>query len=84
MPNGGLTAAMAGSVLLQAAHAAHDQRGFHTVQECDPFLLPGELHFLPGSLQPQGAHPQISQGAGEMWRVSVMPGAHNYINTGWV
>ena len=60
VPGGGPTTTVAGSVPLQTTHAAHDQRGLHTVPEHTPILLPGELHLLPGSLQPQGAHPQVS------------------------
>ena len=61
MPGGDPIPAVASAVLLQAAHAAHDQRGLHTVPKYAPLLLPGELHLLPGSLQPPGAHPQISE-----------------------
>ena len=84
MPSGALTTAVAGPVPLQESHATHDQRGFHTVQECDPLLLPGELHLLPGSLQPQGAHPQVSPSSRVWERVSVAPAIwclHTFLET---
>ena len=72
MPSGGPTTAMAGAAPLQAADAAHDQRGLHTVPEHTPLLLPGELHLLPGSLQPQRAHYQVPSGTGGHWMVSAV------------
>ena len=72
-PSGDPVSAVAGAVPLQAAHAAHDQRGLHTVQECTPLLLPGELRLLPGSLQPQGTHSQVPSGPGVQQGVSVVP-----------
>ena len=61
MPGSDSTSAVACAVSLQTADAAHDQRGPHTVPEHTPLLLPGELPLLPGSLQPPGAHLQISK-----------------------
>ena len=65
-------AAVAGEILLQAAHAAHDQWGPYTIPEQDSLFLPGELPLLPRSLQPQGTHPQVSTSSGEPQMVSIV------------
>ena len=73
LPGSELIPAMAGAAPLQTAHAAHDQRGLHPVPEHTPLLLPGELHFLPHTLQPTGAHSQVPSGPGALRMVSAVP-----------